>query len=149
MANSILRNEDLAQDAVQNAFIGIWKTIESIEEHTEKTTRAYVLKAVKHAALHIWNIEHKRTPKCLSYDVINESKYVVAEDCYSATEANFFLESLLCQLPEMYQQAFVLKHIRGMKYSDIAHVMQKSKSAVRQLVARARTKLRALYKGHE
>ena len=49
-----------AEDAVQNALLGIAKTIQTVPVHDPRATRAYVLTAAKNAALAMFPHQHHR-----------------------------------------------------------------------------------------
>ena len=59
VANGILDNEILAEDAVQEAFLGIAKQITLFRDMPEQNRKAYVLTAAKNAAINIGKQEQR------------------------------------------------------------------------------------------
>ena len=54
------------------------------------------------------------------------------------------LEAALARLPDSLREAFVLKHVEGMSYEEIAAVMETSVPALKMRVHRARELLKEL-----
>lgn len=61
VAERVLPNGEDAWDAVQNALVGIAEHIQTVPNHSEKVTRAYVLTAAKNAALNILKKRQRRS----------------------------------------------------------------------------------------
>jgi RNA polymerase sigma-70 factor, ECF subfamily len=54
------------------------------------------------------------------------------------------LETALGKLPEAQREAFLLKHVHGLSYEEMAEVVDASVSALRMRVLRAREMLQAI-----
>ena len=59
VAKGILNDENLAEDALQEAFLGIAKQINLFRDMPENKIKAYVLTAAKNAAINLCKQEEK------------------------------------------------------------------------------------------
>ncbi|MDE5864634.1 MAG: sigma-70 family RNA polymerase sigma factor, partial [Lachnospiraceae bacterium] len=55
VANSILRDSGLAEDAVQEAFIKLMKSGTCFENPESEDCKRYVITVIKHSAINIYN----------------------------------------------------------------------------------------------
>ena len=68
VANSILDDEILAEDALQEAFLGIAKQIKLFRDMPENKVKAYVLTAAKNAAINICKQEQRINQHYAGFD---------------------------------------------------------------------------------
>ena len=78
VADKVLHNTHEAEDAVQNALLGIARSMKSLPDGDERLVRAYVLTAAKNAAL---NLLPKKQRRDLELD-IDELEFADGDDVF-------------------------------------------------------------------
>ncbi len=140
VASAILRNEDDAEDALQDAFCRLWKRHdESKMENIEANARL----AVKHVCLDMLRKRSVRATSSLSDDNLLADKEE-SQSLWEATEMESFTRSLLSKLPERQREVFRLAS-EGIDNDIIAMRLGMTEEAVRQNICRARKALRNEY----
>lgn len=139
VAYSILKDDTLAEDAVQDALIGIINRIDDIQIDNEKMLTAYILTAVRNAAL---QINRKHAPEVTME--LNLLEYTTASSpdekmIYEDTVQG--IKNALKQLPIAYREILMLRNVYHMEYEDIAIMLNKSQDNVRQMTSRAKRML--------
>lgn len=135
-ARKILNDDQLAEDAVHNAFIGIAKNISSIKEVNSPAAAAYTVTAAKNCAL---SMLRKSTPNG-TVDV-SEMFYLSddsASDAFSKIETKEFVKAILLKMPETYRDVLYYFFVENMSEKEIAQLLSKNINTVRQQVFRGR-----------
>lgn len=140
IASSILRNEDDADDALQEAFCRLWAA-ESKPASNEIAEGAAVL-TVKRICIDFLRARSVLTDREISDEDYIEDK---PESVWDNDSLKQLEESLLMKLPQMQRTVFKMVS-EGIDYDIIALRLGISESNVRQLTCRARKTLRTEYK---
>jgi len=135
-AFQILRNEEDAEDAVQEAFIAIAKNISKISEPVCPKTKSFVVIIVERKAL---NILKKRHPEAEYTDEVNPLYEQGAE-----MDIDGVLEMSLYKLPAQYREVLLLKYHFGFSLKEIAGMLDISLSNARKIDQRAKAKLKEI-----
>lgn len=135
-------NRDDALEAVNDAFIKLFKTIKTFEDNRliKPWFRQIVVnsaidnrrKNLKHA--HVLDIEDTEEP----FDNAQIISKINAEE----------ILGLLKDLPEMHRVVFNLYEIDGYTHEEIADILEMPSSSSRVYLSRAKEKLRKLVKAH-
>lgn len=134
-----MRDENLAQDIVQDAFLNFWKKRKKLEEETN--LKSYLFTSTKNKALeHIRrnkmfrsHEDKVRINELMRYDIEDESeKYVRLEKIHKAIQT----------LPEKCQKVFSLSKINGLSYAEISKHLGISVKTVENQMVRALKLLR-------
>ena len=140
-ALGILKNETLAQDAVNDAFIRVITNLHKIkadEIYTPKT-KSFLIKIVKNVSIDIINDEKKQHGVDF-YDV--EDDGVIAFQSNKNNVDDIMDVKAVCeaikQLPETYKEILELKIYRDFTDKEIANFLNISHAAVRKRLQRAR-----------
>ena len=141
-----LRDEFLAQDAVQEIYMLALKNISEILDGT-----LFVAWLNRIAFRTCFDICKKRNK---DYDLIDiETLELIKEDENSSLnpEASFvtaseseLLNKAIDSLPFLEEQVIVMKYYNDMKLEDIAKALHVSRSSVKRYLASARDKLKAI-----
>lgn len=137
-AKEILKDEYLAEDAVQEAMLQIAKNIDIIRTDNIKETKAYVLTITKNCSLRILQKnskyiimpEENTIEETVSDSVDYESK-TISLSMYSA------VKKALSLLDEKYLTPLILQE-QGYKICEIAKILNISESAVKMRIVRAK-----------
>jgi RNA polymerase sigma-70 factor (ECF subfamily) len=144
VANEILHDESLAQDAVQEAFLRIITNFGKIEDVTCHKIKSFVVIVVENVAKRMYTQMHKR--KVLSFD---EIEYEISDDGTELDEllSRFSVEVILKNIKALAPEdgdIFLLKYDNGLTDKEIADVLSLNYAAVRKRLERARKRLALL-----
>jgi RNA polymerase sigma factor (sigma-70 family) len=126
-----------AEDAVQQAFLNAYKAITAGE--AEIALRPWLYRVAHNASLNLlrqngWN--HEQIPE--DFDGVVQPPQAVEQSEYLRQVVRSVKD-----LPERQRNAIVLRELEGRSYEEIAAALGVTDGAVRQLLNRARTALRA------
>lgn len=145
VANKILKDDHLAEDAVHNAFLRIIKNIDKIDEVDSPRTKAFIVIIVERIAIDFYR-KRKR------------EKVSDIEEEYKNREINFSIEDEVCKsnlaialakLNESYFQVLSLKFQYGFSNKEIANALNLGEENVYKRIQRARKKLKEILKEME
>ena len=143
VANGILGDKNLAEDALQEAFLGIAKQITLFRDMPEQNKKAYVLTAAKNAAINICKQEQRIKQHHTGLDEAPIGLYsdqVLEEQIFQ--EINEVLFSAISKLPTFQRDILMLRYSNDMSCAQIAIALGKKPSTVRKELSRARKALR-------
>jgi RNA polymerase sigma-70 factor (ECF subfamily) len=138
LARRILRSDDLAEDAVQEALVSLWR-----EGRMPPNLDAWLSRTVIHRSLHLNRSRSRRDRQerqaCLrrpEFDPSSEpSRAAMAE------EIGAHIIEALSGLSERFRTVFILREIEQMDYESIAAMLQIPVGTVRSRLARSRAAL--------
>jgi RNA polymerase sigma-70 factor (ECF subfamily) len=134
LCRSVLRDEHLGADAAQEAFVRLWKRMQSAGTPVEP--RGWLRKAALSSAID----ELRRKPRAETVTVLPEP---AVEEPRSDAELLERFESALSELPEGQRAIFLLRHEAGLTLVEIASTLGVSRETVRTQFARAALKLQS------
>ena len=140
LAFRILRNQEEAEDAVQDVFIKLWNMGGKIDEY--KSIGALAATMTKNTCI----------------DLIRKKKHIVQEgyegmelsghdnsspyELMASRESEDILYHIIDQLPEIYKEVIKLREIDGMTYEEIADKTKQNINTLRVTLSRARKMIR-------
>ena len=143
VANGILNDEIWAEDALQEAFLGIAKQITLFRDMPENNMKAYVLTVAKNAAINIGKQEQRFKQHHTIFDEALIASYpdqVLDAQMYRETYQTLF--SVISRLSPFQQDILMLRYSNNMNCTQIAIALGKKPSTVRKELSRARKALR-------
>lgn len=139
VAYTILGNNILTEDAVQQAFIKIIKNLSKIDEVEEKKTRNFIGIITKNVAIDIYN-KVKKEPIVLDADYTEDPKYDIS--CIIINRETIDrLKIHIKELKPIYQIPLLLHTEQGLSINDIAEILDIKPKAVQKRIERARAQL--------
>ena len=144
IARSVLHDQQLAEDAVQNAFYGIAVSFKNVPTEDPDTLHAYCLSCAKHAALRIWQREHRFETTELTDLSYGSPGF---DPTFAAVEQSTDYERLLAairQLGESYQDVLLHYYVFDQSIREIAKLFGRSPSTVKTQLFRGRKLLAEL-----
>lgn len=134
-----LGDEQLAEDAVHNAFLNIIKNFHKIEDETSHKTRHFLVVVTENAAIDM--LRKARHMSRVDFEDIAPTLSTTEEllDGIAVRE----LAELIKALPEIYRTALELRVYHGMSEKRIAATLDISYAAARKRLERARAMLAA------
>jgi RNA polymerase sigma-70 factor (ECF subfamily) len=138
-----------AEDIAQQVFLRVWRGAPGYRPEAKFTT--WLLTIVRHL---VFNETRRRQRSFLQPLETREGFVPEYPDSSMRDGADHLLEretaeavdAAIAALPEAQRMAIILRRFEGMAYEEIAEVLQTSVSAVKSLLFRARSDLRARLK---
>lgn len=156
VACRMLSDEDLAEDAVQNAFISAYNNLASFRGGSFK---AWVMRMVTNGCYDELRRQKRRPTTPLEplneEDEEHDSAVWMASDELSAetkmeqAELEHALQHCLDQLPPEFRMVVVLIDVQGLDYSEVALSVRTPLGTVKSRLARARLKVRDCLQGFQ
>jgi RNA polymerase sigma-70 factor (ECF subfamily) len=136
----ILRNQEEAEDAVQEVFIKLWNMGGKIDQYNSVGALAITM------------------TKNFCIDVLRKKKHIVQEEyegielkekdnsspyeLMASRESENILYHIIEQLPEIYKDVIKMREIEGMSYEEIADKTKQNINTLRVNLSRARSIIR-------
>lgn len=136
VANGILRNQQDAEDAVQEAFWAIAKNISKISDPDCNKTQSYVVTIVERKAIDLYRAKKRRPAAELTEDVAAPPADVPGGG----------LAAAISRLSPRDQAFILLKYDNGCTNRELMEILDLSYEGVHSLDARVKERLRALLK---
>jgi RNA polymerase sigma-70 factor, ECF subfamily len=129
---------DVAEDILQLSFIKAYQHLAEVRGRFD----AWVFRIVANGCKD-WLKNIRRSH--LSYDEDDQpSSYATPEEELDRTELRSDLDVALSSLPASLREAFVMKHVEGRSYEEMADLLGTTVGALKMRVHRAREALQAL-----
>lgn len=140
-ANKFLQDPDESQDVVQEAFIRVWENRKDI--NPDEALTSYIFRIVQNMSL---NRLRKRKyeqgyAELLGMVYLGDSVFS-AHELYIAEELEEHIASAIRELPDGCRKIFTLSRHEGLKYRDIARVLDISPKTVEVQMSKALRLLR-------
>lgn len=139
VANEILDDVQLAEDAVQEAFIRIAKNMHKINCSNPGSTKAFLITVVRNVALSMLKKENHYYDFSEYQDLIVD-KQEVEKDVLDRLEVKSYI-SAIRKLPEKYRDILYLHCVQEYTISEISKLLQLSQEVVKKRIQRGRKKI--------
>ena len=152
----ILGDEDMAQDAAQEAFISAFQSIKSFRGGSFK---AWILRTVTNACLDELRRQKRRPttplePETSDGEEMDSPKWLADKSMTPAQKAEadeleHAIQHCLDALPTEFRTAVVLADVQGMDYTEVAAAVRVPLGTIKSRLARARLRLRECLRSFE
>ena len=139
-------NSDV-EDIAQQVFIRVWKSAARYRPRAKFTT--WLLKITRNLVFNELRRTKRRAHMSLQPDPQGE-EIALPDEITAAPDASLLenelqraIDDAITQLPDTQRMALVLRRYEELSYEDIAEVLELSVPAIKSLLFRARTELRA------
>jgi RNA polymerase sigma-70 factor (ECF subfamily) len=150
----ILNDEDLAADAVQDAFLSAFRALNS---YRGGSFRAWLLRTVTNACYDELRRKKRRSttplePETADGDEVESPRWLAdpqatPEESLEQAELEHAVQHCLDNLPADFRAVVILADIQGLDYSEVAIAVHKPLGTIKSRLARARLRLRACLQG--
>ena len=140
VADSILHNDQDAEDAVQQALFAIYQNLEKIFEIKCPQTRSFIVTIVERKSIDLYRIKQKAVTIPFEEAFIN----VPAPDAVEAAAGKTDLAQAIAMLPPRYRELLLLKFDNGYSEREIAAMCSMTEANVKKTIQRARKKLESI-----
>lgn len=144
-ANLILKDIELSENAVHDAFIKIIENIDKISEVNCPKTKSFVVIIVRRISINIYN---KRKKENLIY-FDNVEEYFNPPTLITFDESSNDLSQALSKLPKKDQQILILKYSHGFSINEISIMLDINEDALYKRIQRCKKKLRNILANKE
>lgn len=140
IAQSILKQTQDAEDALQNSIISMAKHMDAVGEISDYKTISYVRTVVKHAAIDIYR---KRNRGQLSYEeLLQEQRDAFdMEKMICEAESVQRIVEVISHMEEGYREVLSLYYLNELSPREIADVLHRPYNTVRSQINRGRKTL--------
>ncbi len=138
-AYSILRNQDLARDVVQETMMKVWEKRQEMQ--ALKSPEAWCMTLTRNFALEKLRSKFHRS---VATDCISERATAMPSPLHMTEMANTMelIEKIACSLPIKQRESFLLRDVEGYSYQEISDITGHSVSDVKVCIFRARNAIR-------
>lgn len=117
-ANVILKDDDDAEEIVQNMFLKFWEKRDLLNVQT--SLKAYLYKCVYHDSLNFLKHQKIRTKYQDFASYAMDTQHLPASSKVEMTELEYNLSLALNELPEQCRTIFQMSRFEELKYREIA-----------------------------
>lgn len=138
VANDVLKSNELAEDAVQEAFFRIAKNFKKVGDVSCHQTKSFVVIITRNIAITMVSKEAKASE-------LHEKLSHAFSDNIDMTFENIsykILINAILELPQKYRDVLYLDHIYGYNYNEISNLLGISVDAVKKRAQRGKAKLK-------
>lgn len=136
----ILKDPQLAEDAVQDAFLSIFRNFSTIKyKKVCPYSKSYFIQTVRNKSIDLYRAKTKR--RIISYEELENSLIDDLSDIERKIKIN---EAKRCfrRLPTNYQSILIMKYYYGHTYKEITTLLDLSESNVKKRIIRAKKKFK-------
>ncbi|MEO8970148.1 MAG: RNA polymerase sigma factor [Ktedonobacteraceae bacterium] len=143
-AYSIVKDHDLAEDAVQNAIIQAWQHLPSLRE--AGALRSWLMRIVVNQSISFKRRIARSTTFLRQAFAEQETNLAsqVADDAKGSIEGHWDLAQAIGTLPAKQQTAITLHYYQGMTVPEMAQLLDISENTLKKRIQAALTNLRHL-----
>lgn len=154
VAKKRLGDDQLAEDAVNEAFIRIIKNFDKIDEIICPRTQKYVVVIIRNVCADIYASRHKLDEFSAGDNLeflseTNDESTMSSQDAFFQQYDLDALNAALKELPEIHQTTLYLYIVEERSWVEIAEIMDCTVEAVKKRVYRARKELRSMLEVHD
>lgn len=143
-ACTILKDEVMAEEMVQNVFFRLWKNRETLGE--QQSLASYLYRAVYNESLNY--LKHLKVRSAYeAHAARNTGHAPSATDSLRLKELQLHLDRAMNELPEQCRTIFQMSRYEGLKYMEIAGKLGISVKTVENQMSKALKLLRAKLAG--
>ncbi|MDR2285828.1 MAG: RNA polymerase sigma factor [Sphingobacterium sp.] len=138
----ILKNDNLAEEILQETFIALWEHRHSID--SERSALGYLIRISANKTKDLFKrAVHDRKMRAYFYPVI-ESGYEPIEAGLYKKENEDLLNQLIDRLPAKQKEVYRLCKIEGLSYNEVSQLLGISEATVNSHILRANKALKKL-----
>ena len=136
-ALSLTRDDDRAQDLVQETYACAWQNREKLPLYAGK------LGSLLLRIVHNTFVDQARRSH-MECEPIDEDIGVAAADSAQKSDTRSYVRDIIRHLPPLQRQVIVMKEIEGYENSEIAAILGSNEASVRKNLQRARERMKQL-----
>lgn len=141
VANKILKDDFLSEDAVHQTFLKIIDIMDTFEDVQCQKTKSYIVTMVRNQSINMYNKQknHVTIP-------LEEIENYLSDEIGTRIEDQDNLTKAILKLPLIYNEVLTLKYVQEYSNIEIAKILNISEATVRKRLERAKTKVQDILK---
>ena len=146
LARWLMRNEQDAQDAVQEAYLRAFRFFPSFHGGDG---RAWLMKIVRNSC-YTWLQVNRPLQDAAEFDenlFVPDSRVPNPEEVVLQNDSGLQVRTAIEKLPPNIREVLILRELEGMSYKEIAHITGMPIGTVMSTLSRARNRLRQALMG--
>lgn len=137
----LLKDEDLAQELLQEVFVRIWDKRETLQ--VETSFRSYLYRVSENLVRDFFR-KAAKDKRMMEHLIMAASElYVDNEELYIHKENNILLHQAIDTLPPQRRRIFILCKIEGKSYNEVSEITGVSVSTINDHIVKATKAIRA------
>jgi len=137
----LLKDEDLAQELLQEVFVRIWDKRETLQ--VETSFRSYLYRVSENLVRDFFRKAAKDKRMMEQLIMAASELYIDNEELYIHKENNILLHQAIDTLPPQRRRIFILCKIEGKSYNEVSEITGVSVSTVNDHIVKATKAIRA------
>ncbi len=142
-ANEILGNAGLAEDAVQEAFLRLWKNFDRIDSSDKNKTINYMITVVRYICFDMYG---RQKNEAVDNDEDISESYDISDSTDFNAEDYVLLKEGINSLSEELRGVFILYYSYGFKQEEISKMLKIPRSSVSYRLIKAKKELKNFLK---
>jgi len=142
-ANGILNDYSLAEDAVSEAFLRVYKNLHKIDDPDSGKTVSFLATIVKNTAIDLFNQNKNIYADIYENDI--QDNYSMEEEITSEIVTDGMLQ-VIDKLKDELKDCFLLMYAHNLSYKEIAKTLKITEANVTVRIHRAKKKIIELLK---
>jgi len=138
-AFDILKDYSLAEDAVSEAFIRVYRNIHRIENPDSNKTAAFLVTIVRNVSIDLYHARNKIIP--IDIDDFEQADSFDLEESVASRDEAVRAAEIIDKLSEELRAVFLLKYAHDLPHKEIGEILNISENNVTVRLHRAKKKL--------
>lgn len=143
----ILRNQEEAEDVVQEIFIKLWNMGEKLSEY--KSIEALATAMTRNYCIDLIRRQKHNFTGDLNINEYNNVLSPSPHDQLENSESGAILQMIIDKLPDNYRYIIKLRDIEGVSFEEIAEKTEQNINTLRVTLSRARKMIRDEYNKYQ
>jgi len=140
----ILKDYSLAEDAVSEAYMRIYKNLHKIEDIESKKTISFIVTIVKNVSITLYNKRNK--VDLIDFQEYEEEDDFSLEDYVVSKDVTNNILNIVDSLKEDLKAPFLLKYAHNLSHKEISVLLKITENNVTVRIHRAKKKLSKILK---
>jgi RNA polymerase sigma-70 factor (family 1) len=128
-AFNFLRDQQLAEDAVQDIFLKLWSQRHQLDEN--RSIKGFLIISLKNHVLNMLKMNKRRILRQFEYSRVNTNEIKEPDSSVICSELQGLLEHCLKKLPEAKRRVYELKRVGHFSNHEIASKLGLSENTVK------------------
>lgn len=142
LAVYICKEEELAKDAVQVAFLSAYKYLYAFRK--ESSFKTWLLRIVKNESVHLCKLEHRYADLDEATALEQEPIYISIDAQLNKKEQKAWIEAILGQLKDKESVVLKLFYLEELTIKEVAAILEMKENNVKVVLHRARKSFRTI-----